>query len=171
VLRGVIGKPLTVHVSPKWIELIVYGSSLEHARESLESRGYKVLEAYYASLSHDHKSEPLWVLARRYLAMMRGQRFWEAHSVGEELWHRAGVEGRLLAIIAGALAKAQEGFKGSALAILEKARRIAQDAGLEDLIDWACLRHAVGKVYDGVEVDPGKCAVSLIERTLSSGNP
>ncbi len=170
-LRDIIGKPLTVRVSPRWIELAVYGASSENVRRVLEDHGYKVLEVYHVPLFHGSGSEPLWVLARRYLAMMRGHRFWEAHSVGEELWHRVGDKGRVLAVIAGAFAKAQEGYKNSALSILEKARKLARDTSVEGLVDWACILGSLNKIYEGSESSPEKCVTRLIEHILSQHKP
>lgn len=165
-LRSIVKKPLIVHVAPDWIELVVFSSDPETVRKALEKGGYKVAEAYYAPLVHGVHSDPLRVIAQRYLAMMRGQRFWEAHSVGEELWHRKGVKGRVLAAIAGAFAKAQEGSRGSAIAILEKARKWAAATGVNQLIDWECLYRSLDEVYSGGRSDPGRCLARLVEELV-----
>lgn len=57
--------------------------------------------------------------------------FWEAHTVGEYLWHRVGVAGRAIAVLAGSFAKAQEGEHAAARAMLAKAASMARGAGVE----------------------------------------
>jgi hypothetical protein len=170
-LRGIAGAPVTVHVSPDWVELVVFNAPpLEELVGRLAESGYSVAEAYLAQADHGPAGEGSEALAERYVELLSGGRFWEAHEVAENIWHTCGPEGKLLAAIAGAHAKAQEGAWEPARAILERARREAEELGVEQLVDWRCLGETLARVHAGLRGDPAPCLERLVRR-IARGPP
>ena len=157
-LRNVIRRPFNARASTRWVEVVVFGEGEpERVARLLQEAGLTVLEAYRVKHSMDSEG-----LMERYRRLLREEKYWEAHVAGEEAWHRVGTAGRVLAVLAGALARAQEGGVDAALKMIEKARQWSREAGVEELVDWDCVRRAVLKTWQGLRGDPLSCMEPLI---------
>ncbi|MET1128279.1 MAG: hypothetical protein ABWW70_03075 [Thermoproteota archaeon] len=170
LLRRVVARPLTVHVAPRWIEAVIFSApSPGEVERRLRGAGFRVLEVYSVEAEHKASGGDPVELLQRYSHMMASARFWEAHTVGEDVWHSCGPLGRLLAALAGAHAKAQEGLLEAARRIVARVREEAGGLRVADLVDWSCLLRTVELTYTGREANPLPCLEKLIERVTQSG--
>lgn len=140
--------PCDVRVSPSFVEVVFFGNpKLAILRELGEVIG-DVVEVV--------EGEPVPEGPNALDAVkgyLKEGLYWRAHVAGEEAWHRGGgEEARALALIAGALAKAQEGNERAARKILRKALK-AGGWG----VDYECLEKALSRVAAGELVDAGAC--------------
>ncbi len=158
-VRRIAGCPCDVRVSPGFVEVIFFGNPKPGLLGELEKLVGKVIEVV--------EGEPVpegpraLEVVKEYLS--RGL-YWRVHVAGEEAWHRGGgEEARALALIGGALAKAQEGNEPAARRILEKARR-AGGWG----VDYECLEKALTRIALGEWVDAEECIEEeWLERVLA----
>ncbi len=83
----------------------------------------------------------------RYKALLRLERYWEAHEVGEELWRLGFPAGQLMAVAAGVLARAQEGDSRAVETILDSILPVVAggQAGVGIPLDPARLREEAYK--------------------------
>ena len=158
-IRGILSRPLNLRASTRWVEVVVFNEpSPERVARLLEEAGFRVLEAYRV----EHSTNGSRGLMERYRGLLREERYWEAHVAGEEAWHHVGTAGRVLAVLAGALARAQEGSVDAAMKMVGKARQWSREAGLEKLVDWDCMRRAVLETWRGQRGDPLSCLEPLV---------
>jgi len=124
MLRERLRRPLNVHVSARWISLKAFSTGLAEAKKALvEVAGGELL---HYRLGEPPSCEPR--LPEAYMGYVAANMFWEAHTVGEAMWRRVGLPGRILAVAAGALARAQEGAPEAAVAMVRKAAAWATEA-------------------------------------------
>ncbi len=147
-VKKVAGCPCDVRVSPSFVEVIFFGNpKLAILRELREVIGDVVEVVEGEPVPEGPKALDT---VKRYL---KEGLYWRVHVAGEEAWHRGGgEEARALALIAGALAKAQEGNERAARKILRK----AMEAGGWG-VDYECLGKALSLVAAGGLVDAGVC--------------
>ena len=143
------GVPLDLRVSPRFVEAIFFGKPGREALEALEREaGGPIVEVVEGEPVPEGPGAVDEV--RRYF---REGYYWRAHVASEEAWHRGGGEpARAMALVAGALAKAQEGRVEPALRILAKAREASPEG-----FDYECLERAVREVAEGRSVDASEC--------------
>jgi hypothetical protein len=140
-MRSYVKAPVVIHVSRRWVSVKAFNTGvapIARAMEALELG--RVLFAW--------SSEPPVCGDRVYNAYrgyLLANMFWEAHVAGEEIWRRTGLRGRLLAALAGALAKAQEGAPEAAEKIIAKASVWARRIGLE--LDARAAAETAWRVY------------------------
>lgn len=147
-VRGVLGLPCDLRITPRFVEVVLFGRP--------DGEAIRELEKVIGSVVEIVEGEPVPEgpeAVEKVKEYLREGYYWRAHVAGEEAWHRGGgEEARVLALIAGALAKAQEGNLGAAKKILAKAER-AGGWG----VDYRCLERVLELVVEGVQDDANKC--------------
>ena len=158
-LREAVRRPLVLHVSRRWIGVKVFTP-----REPLDTVAERVASTLGGRLLYTAAGEPplrAGMLARCYLGYMKANMFWEAHVAGEAIWARAGLLGRAMAVVAGSLAKVQEGALRPALAMAEKAVGWLRGEGVK--LDMDGLRRLFAVLYEEGWVDAAPVALPLAE--------
>ena len=158
-LREAVRRPLVLHVSKHWISVKVFTPS-----EPLDTVAEKVASTLGGCVLYAAAGEPPLregMLARCYLGYMKANMFWEAHVVGEAIWARVGLLGRAMAVLAGSLAKVQEGALRPALAMAEKAAEWLRRERV--VLDNDRLRQLLTSLYEEGWVDAAPIALPVAE--------
>ncbi len=160
-----LGAPLVVRVSSRWVEMTVFANPSGGALSRLAG----ILGAHSLEVGVPRGPDACGPeCLSRYRRLLGENRFWEAHEVGEAIWASTGRAGQALAALAGTYAKAQEGMAHAARGILCKALAMIRETGLSDALDALCLRAEMASVYSEGWGDPGACIEwRRLERLLS----
>ncbi len=143
--RGV--KPVSVRITPEYVEVQVYRGDYSRAVRLVEKNIGAVLE-----VSRPAPRGGLGDLEKLFTHKL----FWRAHTLAEEKWRETGDEYyRLLAVLAAAMAKAQEGERAPAERLVDLATRIAREIGVA--LDEECLRREVGDMVESGSGNPLRC--------------
>jgi len=103
----------------------------------------------------------------KYEYFMILERYWEAHEAGEGLWRMGFPGGQLLAVVAGVLAKAQEGDSRAVEIILDRVLPVVVNgqAGVGVPFDPIRLR---GEAYQVLACSPGTVPLLTLNAPLLS---
>ena len=142
----------TLRITRGLIEIITFTKpSQEQLRRLEEELGAKLEEYREPGIERLEESN---CLLDTYTQLLRENRFWEAHVIGEAIWRRRGVLGKHLAALAGAYAKAQEGLAEAARKVLERA---LSDKELRSTTSKECLFEELAKTYETGTGNPARC--------------
>ncbi len=144
-------KPVSVRVTPEYVEIHVYQGDYSRAVRVVEENIGAVLEVERAS-----SVEKSTAMERDIERLFSHRLFWRAHVAAEEEWRRTGNEYyRLLAILAGIMVKAQEGEREPALRLIKTASLLASKLGL--VLDEECLAKQVDEMLEAGAGNPLLC--------------
>ncbi len=147
LLREAGGVPVDVRVSYRFVEAVFLREPGPWGMLALTGAAGPVVDVFVG----EH-FEGGW---RDFLELLDAGLAWRAHTLAEAAWRERGrgEPARGLAVLAGALAKAQEGLLDAALRLLAKARA-ALGGGVAS---WPCMEEAVRATAAGGPVRPSRC--------------
>ncbi len=143
--RRLAAAPVNVRVSLRWVEVLVFRPLTR--REALELGARLHGLGRLVRLRVGEPEPPPGRLVAVYRMLLVENRFWEAHVAGEAAWRRLGGPWRVLAVIPGAFARAQEGEPEPGLRMLLRSREWLAAHGLEGLVDWEALKGELRRVH------------------------
>jgi len=142
----------TLRITRGLIEIVTFTKpSQEQLRRLEEELGAKLEEYREPGIEQLERSS---CLLDTYTRLLRENKFWEAHVVGEAIWRRRGILGKHLAALAGAYAKAQEGLAEAARKILDRA---LSNGELRSAANRECLVEELARIYETSMGDPARC--------------
>ena len=144
--RRRLSSPVNVRVSLWWVEVLVF-RGLERG-EAVALGGALGLGRLIRFRVGEPEPPPDTPAMAAYRMLLVENRFWEAHVVGEHVWRLLGLNwARSLAVVPGALARAQEGYPEPGLEMLRRSREWLAVEGLDGLVDWPAARRELWRVY------------------------